>query len=80
MIAPHMRASLAVDAITAAHCAGLVAGNAIGIGSRRDRASTRRDIENWIKSYDERRLCSALGDRPSNEARRLWQEHMSTAA
>jgi transposase InsO family protein len=28
-IAPHTRASLAVEAITAAHCAGLVAGNAI---------------------------------------------------
>jgi putative transposase len=28
-IAPHMRASLAVEAITAAHRAGLVAGNAI---------------------------------------------------
>jgi transposase InsO family protein len=28
-IAPHLRASLAVDAITAAHCAGLVAGDAI---------------------------------------------------
>ena len=28
-IAPHMRASLAIDAITAAHRAGLVAGNAI---------------------------------------------------
>lgn len=28
-IAPHMRASLAIEAITAAHRTGLVAGNAI---------------------------------------------------
>ena len=129
-LAPHMRASLAVEAISAAHRAGLVAGNAImhtdrgsqyhstsyrnalgrleirqstsrtgscldgaaaesffatikveiGIGFWPDRASARRDIENWIKSYNERRLHSALGYRPPTEARRAWQERMSTAA
>jgi transposase InsO family protein len=98
-LAPHMRTSLAVDALKAAHRAGLVAGNAImhtdrggqyhsrayrnalrrlevrqstsrsgscldgaaaesffatikteiGVDSWPDRASARRDIENWIK-------------------------------
>jgi putative transposase len=110
-IAPHMRASLAVDAISAAYRTGLVAGNAImhadhsgqyhsttyrnalrrlairqstsrtgscldgasvesffvtikteiGITSWPDRVSARRDIENWITHYNQRRLHSALG-------------------
>ncbi len=109
-VAPHMRAGLAVDAISAAHGTGLVAGNAImhtdrggqhhakayrnalwrleirqstgrtgscldgaaaesffatikaeiGVGFWPDRACARRDIENWINSYNERRLHSAL--------------------
>lgn len=100
-IAPHMRASLAIEAITAAHRTGLVAGNAImhtdhgsqyhatiyrnalrrleirqstsrtgscldgaaaesffatikteiGADAWPDRATARRDIENWIKQY-----------------------------
>ena len=129
-IAPHMRASIAVEAISVAHRTGRVAGNAImhtdrgsqyhakahrnalrrleirqsasrtgscldgaaaesffatikaeiGIGYWPDRASARRDIENWIKSYNERRLRSALGYRPPTEARRAWQERMLTAA
>ena len=129
-VAPHMRASLAIDAITAAHRAGLVAGNAImhtdrgsqyhstsyrntlerleiqpstsrtgscldgaaaesffatikaeiGVDSWPNRASARRDIENWITSYNERRLHSALGYRPPREARTAWQQRMSTAA
>jgi transposase InsO family protein len=112
-VAPHMRASLAVEAITAAHRAGLVAGNAImhtdrgsqyhstayrnalrrleirqstgrtgscldgaaaesffatikaEIGAEfwPDRVSARRDVENWIKLYNQRRLHSALGYR-----------------
>ena len=129
-IAPHMRASLVVEAITVAHRAGLVAGNAImhadrgsqyhsrtyrnalrrmdirqstsrtgscldgaaaesffatikteiGVGFWPDRASARRDIENWIKSYNQRRLHSALDYRTPTEARRAWQERIATAA
>jgi transposase InsO family protein len=129
-IAPHMRASLAVEAITTARRGGLVAGNAImhtdrgsqyhsmayrnalrrleirqstsrtgscldgaaaevffatikaeiGIGFWPDRAGSRRDIENWITSYNTRRLHSALGYRPPAETRRAWQERMSIAA
>ena len=129
-IAPHMRASLVVEAITAAHRAGLVAGNAImyadrgsqyhsrtyrnalrrleirqstsrtgscldgaaaesffatikaeiGVSFWPDRASARRDIENWIKVYNERRLHSALGYQIPTEARRAWQERIAMAA
>ena len=125
-----MRSSLAVEAITAAHRTGLVAGNAImhtdrgsqyhanvyrnalkrleirqgtsrtgwcldgaaaesflatikaeiGSASWPDRARTRRDIENWIKSYNERRLHSSPGYRTPVEASTSWQERMSTAA
>lgn len=128
-IAPHMRAALAVDAITAAHRSGLVAGNAImhtdrgsqyhakvyrntlrrldirqstsrpgscldgaaaesffatikaeiGIGLWPDRASARRGIENWIKSYNERRLHSSLGYQTPAEARRAWEKRMAVA-
>jgi transposase InsO family protein len=119
-IAPHMPASLAIDAITMAHRAGLLAGNAIthtdrgsqyhakayrytlqrmeirqstsrsgscldgataesffatikaeiGVESWPDRASARRDIENWIKAYSERRLHSAIGYQTPTETRR----------
>jgi putative transposase len=128
--APHMRAGLAVEAITSAHRAGLVAGNAImhtdrgsqyhsrryrnalgrldvrqstsrtgscldgaaaesffasisaeiGVGFWPDRTSARRDIENWIKSCNERRLHSTIDYRPPTEIRRTWQERMVTAA
>lgn len=129
-LAPHMRASLAVEAITAAHRTGLVAGNAImhadrggqyhpktyrnalrrlemrpstsrtgscldgtaaesflatitteiGVDSWPDRAAARRDIENRIKGYNERRLHSSLGYEPPTAARIGWQERISTAA
>jgi transposase InsO family protein len=129
-LAPHMRASLAVDAITAAHRTGLAAGNAImhtdrggqyhsrayrnalrrleirqstsrsgscldgaaaesffatikteiGIDSWPDRASARRDIENWIKAYNERRIHSSLGYQTPTEARISWQQGISIAA
>jgi putative transposase len=129
-LAPHMRASLAVEAITAAHRTGLVAGNAImhsdrggqyhakayrnvlrrlsmrqstsrtgscldgaaaesffatikteiGVDSWSDRATARRDIENWIKAYNERRLHSSLGYEPPTAARIGWQERISTVA
>jgi transposase InsO family protein len=52
----------------------------IGIQSWPDRASARRDIENWIKLYNERRLHSSLGYRTPAEARTSWQQRISTAA
>ena len=129
-IAPHMRASLAIDAITAAHRTGLVAGNAIthtdrgsqyhakayrktlkrleiqqstgrtgscldgaaaesffatikaeiGADCWPDRASARRDIENWITAYNERPLHSSLGYKTPIEARTAWQDRISMAA
>jgi transposase InsO family protein len=125
-----MRASLAVEAITAAHRTGLVAGNAImhtdrggqyhstayrnalkrleirqstsrtgscldgaaaesffaaieaeiGVEHWPDRASARRDIENWIRHYNQRRLHPALGYKTPGEARIAWQQRMSTTA
>jgi len=127
-IAPHMRASLAIDAITTAHRAGLTAGNAImhtdrggqyhsrgyrnalrrleirqstsrsgscldgaaaesffatvkaeiGVSLWPDRASARRDIENWITHYNQRRLHSALGYKTPAETRTAWQQRMFT--
>lgn len=129
-IAPHMRASLAVDAIVMAHRAGLVAGNAIlhtdrgsqyhakahrnalrrldmrqstgrtgscldgaaaesffatmkaeiGTSGWPDRATARRDIENWIISYNERRLHSSIGYQSPMMVRIAWQERMTAAA
>lgn len=129
-LVPHMRASLAVDAITTAHHTGLVAGNAImhtdrgtqyhsrlyrntlrrldirastsrtgscldgaaaesffatikaeiGTESWPDRASACRDVENWIKQYNERRLHSALGYRSPTDTRTQWQQRMPMAA
>ena len=129
-MAPHMRTSLVIDAMTSAHRTGLVAGNAImhaergsqyharayrdalrrldvrqstsragscldgaaaesffatlkteiGIAIWPDRAGARRDIENWISLYNERRLYSSLGYQTPTEARTAWQERMSTAA
>jgi transposase InsO family protein len=129
-IAPHMRASLAVEAIAAAHRTGLVAGNAImhtdrggqyhakayrnalrrleirqstsrtgscldgaaaesffatikveiGVRFWPDRATARRDIENWILEYNGRRLHSALDYQTPIETRTAWQHRMSTAA
>lgn len=128
-IAPHMRAELAIDAITAAHASGLVAGNAImhtdrgsqyhskayrnalrrleirqstsrtgscldgaaaesffatikaeiGVASWSDRATARRDIENWIKFYNQRRLHSARGYEAPAESRYAWEKRMSAA-
>jgi putative transposase len=126
-IAPHMRAQLAIDAITTAHDSGLVAGNAImhtdrgaqyhsrayrsalkrleirpstsrtgscldgaaaesffatikteiGVASWPDRVTARRDIENWIKFYNERRLHSVLGYQTPAETRRAWEKRMA---
>jgi transposase InsO family protein len=52
----------------------------IGVGFWSDRASARRDIENWITHYNQRRLHSALGYRTPVETRSAWQQRMSTAA
>ena len=52
----------------------------IGAESWPDRASARRDIENWIKSYNERRLHSSLGYRTPLESRIAWQQRLSMAA
>ena len=52
----------------------------IGIDTWPDRASARRDIENWIKLYNERRLHSAPGYQTPVESRTAWQQRMSTAA
>lgn len=52
----------------------------IGVDSWPDRATARRDIENWIKLYDERRLHCALDYRTPIESRTAWQQRMSTAA
>jgi transposase InsO family protein len=129
-VAPHMRASLAVEAITAAHRTGLVAGNAImhtdrggqyhakayrntlqrldirqstsrtgscldgaaaesffatikaeiGVECWPDRTAARRDIENWITLYNQRRLHSSLGYQTPVETRTAWHERISTAA
>jgi putative transposase len=128
-IAPHMRAGHVIEAITWAHGAGLVAGNAImhtdrgsqyyaqtyhnalarleirqstsqtgscldgaaaesffatikaeiGTTSWPDRASARRDIENWITSYNQRRLHSAINYRTPTQTRTSWQERMPMA-
>jgi transposase InsO family protein len=45
-----------------------------------DRATARRDIENWITLHNERRLHSTLGYRTPVESRIAWQERMSMAA
>lgn len=129
-IAPHMRTSLTIEAINAAHRVGLVAGNAImhtdrgsqyharayrnalkrleirqstsrtgscldgaaaesffatikteiGVDSWPDRTSARRDIENWITAYNERRLHSAIDYQIPTETRRAWQKRIATAA
>jgi len=51
----------------------------IGFEAWPDRASARRDIENWIKFYNERRLHSALGYQPPAETRRAWGDRLATA-
>jgi putative transposase len=126
-IAPHKRTDLVIEAITWAHGAGLVAGNAImhtdrgsqyyartyrnalgrleirqstgrtgscldgaaaepffatikteiGTTSWPDRTSARRDIENWITSYNQQRLHSTINYWTPTETRTFWQELMA---
>jgi len=52
----------------------------IGVEYWSNRASARRDIENWITAYNERRLHSSLGYRTQVETRTAWQDRMSTVA
>jgi putative transposase len=52
----------------------------IGTESWPDHSAARRDIENWIKHYNERRLHSPLGYRTPIESRFAWQQRMSMAA
>jgi transposase InsO family protein len=52
----------------------------IGIAFWHDHATARRDIENWIKLYNERRLHSSLGYRTPVESRTAWQQRISIAA
>ena len=95
-----MRPAIAVDVVTRAHRAGLVAGNAImhtdcggaaeaffatikaeiGTATWPDRVTARRDLENWITTYNQRRLHSSLGHRTPVEVRTAWQERISRAA
>lgn len=50
----------------------------IGITSRPDRAGARRDIENWITSYNQWRLHSSINHKTPTETRRAWQERLAT--
>jgi transposase InsO family protein len=52
----------------------------IGVGFWPDRASACRDIEKWIKLYNERRLHSSLGYRTPTESCAAWQQRVSMAA
>ena len=49
----------------------------IGVTAWPDRATARRDIENWIKFYNERRLHSSIGYLTPTETRRAWEKRMS---
>jgi transposase InsO family protein len=52
----------------------------IGAEAWPDRASARRDIENWITYYNQRRLHSALGYETPAGTRRAWQDRISMAS
>ena len=52
----------------------------IGTESWPDRASARRNIENYITDYNARRLHSAIDYQPPTTKRLAWQTRMSTAA
>lgn len=47
---------------------------------RSDRATARRDVENWIMTYDQRRLHFSLCYRTPIAVRIAWQERMSITA
>jgi putative transposase len=52
----------------------------IAIDSWPDRATARRDIENWIKGYNERRMHSSIGYETPTAARISWQQRISMGA
>lgn len=52
----------------------------IGAETWPSHAAARRDIENWIKNYNERRLHSSIGYQAPVESRIAWQQRMATAA
>ena len=52
----------------------------IGAESWPDRASARRDIENWITAYTERRLHSSIGYKTPIETRTARLERISMVA
>lgn len=52
----------------------------IGARSWQDRADARRDIENRIADYNQRRLHSSIDYQTPASARRARQQHMPTAA
>jgi transposase InsO family protein len=84
-IAPHMRAGPAVEAITAAHRTGLVAGNAIMHTDRsRIRSTTRQRTGTLYSTWRSARAPAApdhvsTAPQPSRSSN-AWQERMSTAA
>ncbi|WP_079062835.1 integrase core domain-containing protein [Streptacidiphilus griseoplanus] len=49
----------------------------IGRGSWPDRATARRDIQNWIRDYNERRIHSATGFQTPMATRTAWQDRMA---
>jgi putative transposase len=51
----------------------------IGLDSWPDRTTARRDIESWIKIYNERRMHSSLGYTTPTAARISWQQHIPIA-
>jgi transposase InsO family protein len=52
----------------------------IGTDSWPDRATARRDIENWIRLYNGHRLHSSLGYTTPVESRTAWQRRIAIAA
>ena len=52
----------------------------IGIESWPDRTTARRDIENWIQTYNKRRLHSSLAHHNATEARIAREQRISTTA
>lgn len=52
----------------------------IGIGTWPNRAGARRDIENWIRLYNDRRLRWSLCYQTPAETRSAWRKRMATAA
>jgi len=52
----------------------------IGTAVWPNRASARRDIENWITEYNHRRLHSAINYQAPTSTRRAWEHRMAMVA